>query len=251
MERFQKPLVALIFVFGAIVLAAMFSDMWYSRRGTEPNSLDNPQVLRVYAVPTERAQDIRTALAATLDNGGGKSAPLGRVMLSGTNQLVVLAPLSTQASIAKAIEELGGGDRDAPAATPAGVRLAVWTIDASGAAGNDDAALAPLADALAAARAAVGEKSFRLYDTFEVSTTPNGGNAQLTSGRGTLVRMDLRPASGGVQAEIEIQTADGPGRIQTTTVLPFGQFVVLAQIAAPGEGRGPRVYVVRADAAAG
>ena len=33
------------------------------------------------------------ALAATLDNGGGKSAPLGRVMLSGTNQLVVLAPL--------------------------------------------------------------------------------------------------------------------------------------------------------------
>src|SRR5205085_10383088 len=165
MERFSKPLTALILVVGAIALAMMFADMWYSRRGFEP-ALDNPQVLRVYPVPAARAQDIRTALSATLDNGAGKVAPLGRVMLSGTNQLVVLAPLSTQDSIAKAIERLGGEGTDPnggkPGAAPTGVRLSVWIVDASAAGGSDDAALAPLADALAAARTAIGATSFRL-----------------------------------------------------------------------------------------
>ena len=255
MDRFNKPLIALIVVFGAIVLAAMFADMWYSRRGFEP-ALDNPQVLRVYPVPTARAQDIRTALAATLDNGAGKSAPLGRVMLSGTNQLVVLAPLATQESIAKAIDRLGGDGFDpnqARAATaPAGVRIGVWIVDATGASGDDDEALAPLADALAATRSALGETSFRLHDTLAVSTIPNGGSAQLTSGLGTRIGANLRPANGGVQAELDI-AGEGPGRIATMTTLPFGQYVVLAQIALPGEsgatGDGARLYVVRADLA--
>ena len=252
MERFQKPLVALIFVFGAIVLAAMFSDMWYSRRGTEPNSLDNPQVLRVYAVPTERAQDIRTALAATLDNGGAKTAPLGRVMLSGTNQLVVLAPLSTQESIRRAILELAGEGPAEQAATQVSqaVRLDVWVVDVAAGEPGDEAALAPLAEALAAAKPTIGAGPFRLADSLVVSTIPNGGNAHVESGRGTRVGASLRPAAGGLLAEIDI-TGDGPGHINTTTKLPFGKFVVLAQVAAPGDGGAPRLYIVRAEPVAG
>ena len=51
-------------------------------------------------------------------------------------------------------------------------------------------------------------------------------------------------------AEIDI-TGDGPGHINTTTKLPFGKFVVLAQVAAPGDGGAPRLYIVRAEPVAG
>ena len=54
----------------------------------------------------------------------------------------------------------------------------------------------------------------------------------------------------GLLAEIDI-TGDGPGHINTTTKLPFGKFVVLAQVAAPGDGGAPRLYIVRAEPVAG
>ena len=45
----------------------------------------------------------------------------------------------------------------------------------------------------------------------------------------------------GLLAEIDI-TGDGPGHINTTTKLPFGKFVVLAQVAAPGDGGAHRAH---------
>ena len=54
----------------------------------------------------------------------------------------------------------------------------------------------------------------------------------------------------GLLAEIDI-TGDEPGHINTTTKLPFGKFVVLAQVAAPGDGGAPRLYIVRAEPVAG
>ena len=58
------------------------------------------------------------------------------------------------------------------------------------------------------------------------------------------------------KVEIKVFGTGSVGSIQTTTSLPFGQYVVLAQIAAPGEpgttGDGtPRLYIVRAEPAAG
>jgi len=251
MERYAKPLTALILVFGAIILMSMFYALRRDGRvGYEPE-LDNPQVLRVYAVPTERAQDIRSALATTLDNAGGKAPPLGRVMLSGTNQLVVLAPLATHASIDNAIAKLGGGSKPEAADTPAGVRLSFWILDAAPGATADEAALAPLATALGAVRASLGGHFFRVHDTLAVSTIPNGGMAEVASGLGTHATAHLRPIAQGVQVELEVSGV-GAGRISTTTALPFGQYVVLAQIAAAADGGAagaPRLYVVRAEPA--
>jgi hypothetical protein len=252
MERFAKPLTALILVFGAIILMSMFYALNRDGQMGYEAERDNPVVLRVYPVPTERAQDIRTALAGTLDNAGGKAPPLGRVMLSGTNQLVVLAPLATHASIDNAIAKLGGGTKAVAADAPAGVRLDFWILDAVPGATADDAALAPLAPALGAVRASVGGHFFRVHDTLAISTIPNGGMAEVASGLGTRASAHLRPIAQGVQVDLEVSGA-GPGRISTTTALPFGQYVVLAQIATSAEGGAPgtpRLYVVRAEPAA-
>jgi hypothetical protein len=251
MERFARPLTALILVFGAIVLMVLYYALRHDSPLPYQQELDNPQVLRVYAVPAERAQDIRTALAATLDNAGGKAPPLGRVMLSGTNQLVVLAPLATHASIDNAIAKLGGGTNAAANDAPAGVRLDFWILDAAPGATADDAALAPLAATLGTVRASVGGHYFRVHDTLSVSTIPNGGMAEVASGLGTRASAHLRPMAQGVQVDLEV-SGSGPGRISTTTALPFGHYVVLAQIAAGDGGAtgGLRLYVVRAEPAA-
>jgi hypothetical protein len=257
MERFQNALTALILVIGAIVLVAMvLAATERSPLGTRPDYVpewDNPTVLRVYDVPTERAQDIRTALSSAMSAGTPEDKSHGRVTLSGTNQLVVLAPLQTQASVEKAVAKLGGGKPAAGAAAEGSVRLTVWLVDAVDGAGADDALLADLAPALEAARGALGAVRFRLHDGVAVSTIPNGSEAKVVSGRGTQARAHLRPIGGGVQAELFI-TGVGPGSIETTTALPFGQTIVLARLAAPAAGgRAPegteptRLYIVRAE----
>ena len=242
-------LITLILVAGALALAVLVTGA-NDRRLFVPE-LDNPMLMRVYDVPPERAQDIRVALAAALDTGAGKAPSLGRVTLSGTNQIVVLAPMSTQSTIAAAIEKLGGAKSGS--ADGGSVRLSTWLVDALPGAGADDPAAAPIADALAAARATLGEVHFRVHDAVSMTGLPNGGRMKGFSGRLTAVEAHLRPINGGVQAELMIG-GDQPGNLETTAALAFRQTLVLAQLARAesGDASGAmRLYVVRAEPASG
>jgi hypothetical protein len=243
--------IALILVIGALVFGALIVNA-PDRRLFVPE-LDNPMVMRVYDVPPERAQDVRVALATALQTGGDTVPSLGRVTLSGTNQIVVLAPLSTQSTIAAAIEKLGGGTSAAPNGGGS-VRLSTWLVDALPGAGPDDPATAPIADALGAARATLGEVHFRVHDAVAMTGLPNGGRMQAFSGRRTAVEAHLRPIAGGVQVELKVG-GDQPGSLETTAALAFQQTLVLAQLARAESGDSApgamRLFVVRAEPVGG
>ncbi len=244
MER-STAIVVGILVAGvfAIILTAMRGDI-LPRSNFVPE-LDNPMVMRVYDVPPERAQDIRSALSATLDTGNESTSSLGRVTLSGTNQVLVLAPVITQATIAEAVKKLGGGGAvsNVPGAT---VRLEVWLVDAISGPGTDDAALAPIQEALQSARINLGAVRFRVHDALILAAMPNGGRASAVSGLQTRVEAQLRPIDKGVQVELQIVGVNS-AQLESTASLKYDQTMVLAQLAAGSAADAPlRLYVLRA-----
>lgn len=234
--------VALAGVF-AIILVAMQRNQL--PRAPYIAELDNPLVMRVYDVPAERAQDIRSALSVALDNGTAAHASLGRVTLSGTNQVLVLAPVLTQGTIADAVQKLGGGAVVANVAAST-VRLELWLVDTDSSAGADDAALQPIQQALDAARPSLGMVRFRMHDQLTLAAMPNGGLASARSGRLTEVDAHLRPISTGIQVELKVAAGD-LARLESTTSLKLGETMVLAQLSAGGDAASAtRLYVLRA-----
>lgn len=237
--------VALAGVFAIILVAMQRND---PARDPYIAELDNPMVMRVYDVPPERAQDIRSALSTALDNGNAAHAPLGRVTLSGTNQVLVLAPVLTQGTISEAVQKLGGGTSVAngPGST---VRLELWLVDADASSGSDDAALTPIRAALDAARSTLGAVRFRIHDQVTLSALPNGGLASALSGRRTEVEAHMRPISEGVQVELRVNAA-GLARLESTSSLKLGETMVLAQLSNGSDAAaGTRLYVLRATSA--
>lgn len=235
----------------SILIAGLFAlIIFFSRQDSAPNArfvseLDNPMVMRVYDVPPERAQDIRMALSSALSTGNDKTASLGRVTLSGTNQVLVLAPAITQSTIADAVKKLGG-DSAIPNTAGATVQLEVWMINAVSGAGKDDAQLTTIDAALTAARVHMGDVSFRIHDRLTLAAMPNGGLASARSGLNNAVRAHLRPIDEGVQVEIMLD-AEGPEQLESTATLKFGEVVVLAQLSgAEAAGVPARLYVLRA-----
>jgi hypothetical protein len=236
-----------------IIIAGIFAIILFTmRQDVAPHSrfvseLDNPMVMRVYDVPPERAQDIRMALSAALSTGNEKTASLGRVTLSGTNQVLVLAPAITQATIADAVKKLGGGSA-IPNIAGATVQLEVWMVNAvtGHGAAADDPKLAPIQNALQAARVNLGEVSFKAHDTLILAAMPNGGRASASSGLRNTVEAHLRPIDQGVQVEIRIAGA-GPEQLESTASLKFGEVIVLAQLTGAEDSGAPtRLYVLRA-----
>jgi hypothetical protein len=187
------------------------------------------------------------ALSAALSTGNDKTASLGRVTLSGTNQVLVLAPAITQATIADAVKKLGGGSA-IPNIAGATVQLEVWMVNAVTGDGTaaDDPQLAPIQKALQAVRANLGEVSFKVHDTLMLAAMPNGGRASARSARQNAVEAHLRPIAQGVQVEIVIG-GGGPEHLESTASLKFGEVIVLAQLTgAEGLGAPTRLYVLRA-----
>lgn len=206
--------------------------------------LNEPPSLRVYAVPGDRAREIRDALDVVLSATHEKGAPLGRAMLSG-GQLVVLAPRETQDTIADAVKQLVG---KAPVAANAvtSMRLSLWMVDALPGAGADDPALAPIGAALQASRASLGEVRFALRDATALTALPNGDGVEIESPRHTHLNAQLRAGETGTSVDIGIRGPDAT--LRTTALLQTGQVIVLAQMLSPDKAvERTRLYVVRLD----
>jgi len=196
-----------------------------------------PPVLRVHAVPSEREDQIRDALAQSLSMGEYQ-VPLGRVSTAGPGALVVLAPEAVQADVKTAIAALGG---DAP---PAGasdsVMLDLWSIVAVPGEGADDSALAPLATTLDGARPALGRVRFEQGDTLSVTALADNDSFDARTPGGFIVNGFLRRAEAGVTARLSVSNP----ALSTTLQLRFGEPLVVARMP-DGDGR-TRVLVVRA-----
>ncbi len=210
--------------------------------------LGEPPSLRVYAVPGDRAHEIRDALDVLLSATHEKGASLGRAMLSG-GQLVVLAPRETQDTIAEAVKQLVG---TAPVTTNAitAMRLSLWMVDALPGTGADDPALAPIDAALQATRASLGDVRFALRDATALTALPNGDMAEIESPRQSHVNAQLRAGETGTSVDIGVRGPDAS--LRTTTLLQTGQVVVLAQMLSPDKAdERIRLYIVRLDPANG
>jgi hypothetical protein len=228
-----------------LLLAALTLALCACRGSAPAQEEPAPAVVRVYTVAPDRADQIRSALAGVLttskDDGGHVTAlPDGHVL--------VLAQPRVHASIAEALKQLDApADAHAPGPMTA-VRLKFWIVDADGAAGDDDAALAPIRDALAAVKDPLGAKGFALHDAIATSANLEGEWTNARTAARTEIEYRLRPARDGVRATLQIKS-DAGIEFHTTTTVPFDQTVVLAQLNA---GENPakthaRLYLVRAE----
>lgn len=205
------------------------------------------KVLRVHTVPDGRLDQIRDALAASLSMGEGQM-PMGRVTTTGIpGQLLVLAPESVQDDIQSATAALAAGAAQSQALPGAGavpadttVELDLWSVEAIPGEGADDPSLAPIAAALGGARTALGTVRFERRDALSIATRSNPGSFNARTAGGFSVGGSLRPADGGVVADLMLLNP----QMSTTLNLRFGEALVLARIA--GEEGRTRVLVARA-----
>lgn len=188
-----------------------------------------PMTLRVHAVPAARAEEILGALAISLSMGEGQPA-MGRVSSAGPGQLLVLAPESVQADVGRAIASLGG-DAGGPRPSTT-VMLELWSIDVLPGEDADDPSLAPIADALQAARGALGRVRFQLKDALSIASRTDSDPINARTPAGFSVGGKLHAADGGVSAQLMI----GQPQLSTSLDLRFGEALVIARIAA-AEGR--------------
>lgn len=113
-------------------------------------------VLRTYAVPDGRAEDLSHTLNNVLGTGDDKNQ-VGRTWFSGPGQILVLAPQRMQDSIASSIKEMAG---KSPKTSPQSLRLNAWVVDAYSGKGQPDPSLAEIQPALAAFSKAMGPTHF-------------------------------------------------------------------------------------------
>ncbi len=196
---------------------------------------ENPKLLRVYEVPLERSEDIATSLAMAL-------GPVGSVRRVGeSNQVLVLAPSVMHSSIASSIEAMVKNTTpDGDESTDLAVRVDAWIVDA---ADVQDERLAPIASVLELMSRESGVASYRLYTVQSSQAVANGGGFK-SSDNLAIVEGQLRPATNGVRARLEVLDLKG-FEVRVDTLLPYGQFVVLGQAAANAEA-GSRFVIVRA-----
>ncbi len=205
------------------------------------SATDPPKNLRVYTVPTERAEGLRDALAGALGDSG-------RVSLAPPDRLIVVAPSTLQTSVA---ENLGELMKAAPPAVadPGPVRVMAWIVDVADTA-TVDPRLQPLQSTLDTMRETLAAPGFTLHGQLAVTANvdKDARRTASTGVGGSQLQVRLSPATGGAHAEISVRS--GEMGIETRTLLKFGETVVLAQ-AMPEDAGGSRVrlVIVRADPA--
>lgn len=158
----QRSSWILVLVGLAVIAVALY--VWRSAPGQGVVVGQEPPVVRTYAVPADRGEEIRDALRTVLlvNTNEGRQA-LGQASLPLPERLVVSAPVAMHASIATAIESLSGGT-NAAAIPVRAVAVDLWVVGVQSQGGDDDPALATAASALHAARSTFGFGRFRLLD---------------------------------------------------------------------------------------
>lgn len=190
---------------------------------------NEPQVMRIYEVPSAQLQSVERALFDVL-------APEGRGTVTNSNgRLLVMAPASTQDSIAAAIGELVMQPADGSPASDAPIRLRFWLLEGRASPASPDPRLDPLGPALAEASRGLGLQGFTLQGFTEVLVSP-GKVFESQAGNIVVKGHAARSASGvALHAGIDMVQNDAiwAGRLMTDAMLEPGRFLVLGTNAAP------------------
>lgn len=201
---------------------------------------EDTRTLEVYEVPASQLMPVQQALTRVLraDDTGAVSDSDGR--------LLVLAPPGTQASIARAIENLAQPLAEAERALDTPIRLRFWLLAGTTEPAPDDPRVEPLRPALEAASQGLGLQAYRLHGFTEVLTAPTQGFNSATDN--FVVDGGTQLSDAGVTLDIDMQmkqdNEDWNARIQTQALVRPGQFLVLGTSAA--EDGSMRLVVVQA-----
>ena len=198
-------------------------------RGEAAADGKEPQVIRTYVVPSAQLQSVERALAGVL-------VPEGRGSVSNSNgRLLVMAPASTQDSIAAAIEELATAPADGGPASDAPIRLRFWLLEGRASPAAPDPRLDPLEPALAEASRGLGMQGFTLQGFTDVLVSP--GKLFESQAGNILVKGHAGRSASGVALHAGIDMVQGDaswaGRLVTDATLEPGRFLVLGTNAAP------------------
>lgn len=214
--------------------------------------------LKLYDVPAAQSDKLLGALTKAMVNKASVSQPA-------PGKVLVYAPREAQASIGEAIAALA--KVPAQRAAPAQVGVQFWVVNGETGAGDDDAALKPLASALDGVRRNMGPLHFTLVQTVSARTSSDGSNASIMAApAGGIARnfsFTVKGAEGGM-LDLQLGYYDasdrGLSRFQSVVGVQSGHYVVLAQgpgacpAAPPGESAPPcpaapalRLLIVRAD----
>jgi len=207
-----------------------------------------PMQLKLYSVPPQKSQMLLKALREVVP---------GRIHEAFPGKLLVAAPADEQASIGAAIETLA--KTPVPNVEHAQFRVHFWVVDMLPGSGADTPALKPLAATLDALRKQLGPAHFELADTASATTLQGHlANRMDTANRHLFEFWIPSTSAGHVQLALQYidRSPDGFRGLKTSASMPLGDYVVLAQAAAPRtlpdhrkappQG-GMRLLVVRVD----
>jgi hypothetical protein len=212
----------------------------------------DPVIIQSYAVPAEIASEVRVTLATVLSRGESE-APLGKVSMLPTGQLVVTAPASVQAGLRQILEEI----REAkPAPTPA-IRFDLWAVTATpGDSPQRSGDLAEIESAIDAISKTTGPMNFKLREKLS-TVTRSGQHAQVAgTGIGMGITASLRKDEQDqplVAADVNVSTLVSPSqRLAASAELRPGELFVIGQSAVADSRGGPEgqssqiYYILRA-----
>jgi len=202
------------------------------------------QSIETYEVPPAQMQSVREALQDVLaaNDAGSVSSSDGR--------LVVMAPASTQESIARVIDDLSQGSAETGPANSAPVRLRFWMVAGGTGQAPADPRLEPLQPALAEASRTLGLSGFTLQGFVDILTSPGKGFSSQSDSLLVTGAAGLTDAGVGIGVDVTMGDAGRwDGGIKTDVVLTPGQFLILGTTDAPGGGM--RLVIVQAELASG
>jgi hypothetical protein len=217
-----------LFVVSAVA-ALLLGILLAGRDAPEADKDAARKLVKVYAVPTDRADALRDAIGAM---GARTVVPM-------PGQLLVSAPEYMHGSIGSAIRELSaGGPEPAAQHRAMPVTIDLWVVAVTSAYAEDDPALATATRALDAVRGRLGLGRFELQRRAAMLGDTRGGGLHLDT-QGFDVRMQLRPgAAGSVQAALQV--GFGTMRFETELPLRLGEWQVLALLGDAGSAAGDR-----------
>jgi hypothetical protein len=219
------------------IIFALFSALCFSACDTpsKATSVAPPMQLQVFKINPTQTQKVSASLERVL----GKQ---GSVSIAAPGKLLVLAPESLQASIARSLAEID--EHQAPTLPPQPVKLSTWLVEIAIEGSPTDERLAQLQPALDALVKEVGPSQFALRTELLLQGLANGEIRRVND---QYLNLDAQLSVASEQVvlgKLRIATPDALF-IEVETLLPFGQFVVIGRGTARGDRR--TVVIVRAD----
>jgi hypothetical protein len=235
--------IGVILAAGAALLAAR---TWHAPEWRAPETT----VMRSYEVRPEIANEVASALRSALSPSSGPY--YGRVSLSPSGQLLVVAPPSIQQGVEQVLKEVAARE---PATTPS-IHFEAWLVTASTGAPADSPNLKEIAPALHALEQSKGPAHFELLEKLTTQTRSGQessvqGDYALLSVTGSVLRGNKDQAIIAALLEVTMHPHGPHGPppfIRAQTELRPGELLVLGQSNYPNGPDAERAiyYIVRA-----